>query len=254
MSRLWTESGLRVCLLDDSATFIDVRGGFSPVVTQIQRMAFAPGDWSRALIAFAEGLQMASPSSAIHVVLGAQWVRYLMLPWSSELVRRSFREALAVALFERQYKLPAAAFQMLQGPCNFGQPVLTAHIGQDVVPAMTSLVQARGLRMRSLRPLMTAVWDCHHATLRQLGGTMVIHESSRLLCVRHSRGYVQSVSIRPGGAPDLASFTASCEGAVQVVAADVMPMPPNVYSLQPTLMRHATSGMTVPNLAYYGVA
>lgn len=254
MSRLWTESGLRVCLLEDSVSFINVRGGIFPVVTEARRIEFDSGDWAQAMGAFAEGLQMASPSSSVHVVLGAQWVRYLMLPWSLDVARRDFREALAVALFEHQYQMPALDFKMLQGPCAFGRPILIACVAQEVMMNMAGVIQSRGLRRGSVRPLLAAVWDCHHAKLQKYGGTLLIHESSRLLCVKHSGGYIQSVSIRPGKNWDLAPFATSCEGAVQVVVASDATMLPNAILLKPKPIRHSLSGMVVSDLAYYGAA
>lgn len=255
MSRLWTESGVSACLTDDSVTLLRVRGGLRPVVTDAGREAFTAGEWSLALAALAKGLEMAPAPASVRVLLGARWVRYLLLPWSPELARHGFREALAAALFERQFQQPVGAYRVQLGACAYGQPLLAAFVAREAELSLVDLLQSRGLRLTSLQPLLAAIWNRHHAVLRRQPGTLLVQESGRLLCVGHAGGHVQSVALRPGTPVDLPALCAVLEGSVQVAGANSTRLPPEVLRLQGRALRHTTA--VAPDrhdLALYGVA
>jgi hypothetical protein len=195
VSRWWPER-VRLGLGDGHVEVL--RGGAAPVVVRFTPTADAQ-PWTSALDALDEALRQArAQGGAAHVVLSSRWTRYAVLPWHDGVMRRRELEQLARLHFERAFGAMSAQWALRVASGRWGQPQLACAVDGGLVDALTQRLARRGLRLRSMQPLLVAA---HNGRRRRLRGqaTLLLLEPTRLCLARTDGGGWQHVVVRRGG-------------------------------------------------------
>lgn len=197
MSRLWRKSRLRVYVGEDHLAICRVSGRLRPRLAHKEKIGFESGQIDRALAAL-EAWLVAHPLQVnVECVLGATHVRYLLLPWDAQLVDAEFRQALAGALFTRNFQDESAAYEVRFSSARYGQPQLAVFVKKDLLSAFESLGKKCHCKISSMEPLLMSVWNRFRQRLDQEQGVLLVAESGRLSMLQHEYGVVRDVQLRP---------------------------------------------------------
>lgn len=209
MSRLWNRPRLCVYVGADHLALCQVAGRWSPRVLDKARVALPDGEeqsWWQSLEAWLaiHPLQGVMQGADLECVLGLPHVRYLLLPWDPQLVNAGFRDAVARALFARQFQETAGVWEVRYASSGYGQPRLAAFVRREVLSALERLVLKHGLRLRAVEPLLAVVWRRFRSQLPLQGeNTLLVAEPGRVLRITHERGAMTDVQVRPCTADEL---------------------------------------------------
>lgn len=234
MSLFRTEA-LRVYRGESRLAVVRTAGRARPRVLEAVELELPPGEpgaahrvlgeWraSRALLA---GLPL-------HVVLAQPLVPVVTLPWSEDLVRPAFTQALARGLLEKQLQLSPAEYRLLPGPLHYGQPLLAAFVPERLMQEWQAIAEGAGLRLESVTPLLAAVWNRFARELPRDEGRLVVVAEDRIMTVHHRHRRLERMTLRPLEAEQLrAAGVAAAGQALQAV------VPPEWQALLPAHARH----------------
>lgn len=201
MSRLWTKGGLRLHIAEDHLGLLTLSGGFRPRLVDSAILPFAAGDWSAAMVKLEEWLAGNPRQRRAQVTLGSHWLRFLVLPWDPQLMQGGFRDGLVSALLMHQYQESAKEWSWRVSSLTYGKNQLAVCFRRTDRGVLQSTLQRHGTALHLLRPILAAVWNFHRQELRRQSGQLILLEGYRLLQLRHVKGGVEQVGLRPY-APD----------------------------------------------------
>ncbi|MBT2336224.1 hypothetical protein J7E49_20200 [Variovorax paradoxus] len=169
-------------------------------VARKARFAFAAGERPAAMQALGEWMGVAPqrrPRETQQWVLGTSDVRYLLLPWTPDLADQALRSAFAAALFEQQFKQDPGLYALRFARPVYGCALLAAFVPQSLLAELDAHAVASGVRLVSTAPSLATVWDRFGAVLQRETGEVRVMEGDRQIIVRHVRGRMNEVLLRP---------------------------------------------------------
>lgn len=183
MSRLWPDR-IRIGFAPERVELASfgLRGGSKPrrqTSITCERTAAAAA-WEPPLEILAESLRaFASRGDRATVVLSNAFVRYLVIPWPSEVLSPRELGELAVMRSRATFGEAAADWTIRVCPGAYGQPSIACAVETALVSALRERLDELGLRLVSLQPLLMAAYN---DIRRELGRSsiFVIIESGRL--------------------------------------------------------------------------
>jgi hypothetical protein len=130
------------------------------------------------------------------LILSSHFVRYVVLPWSGELVTEAEELEFARTRFIQVFGQSARDWTIAMSPAPAGASRLCAAVDQALIGAATGAVAASGLRLLSVQPALMAQFN---EWRRRIGadGWLVVAEQGRLLVAWLSAGQWRSVRVRP---------------------------------------------------------
>lgn len=197
MSRLWNRPRLRVYLGDGQLATCSVSGGRRARLLDHERFDFERGGLLSAIAGLGAGLPLQGSQPSLEFILGTAHVRYLLLPWDAGLHEERVRDRLAATLFTRTFQDDPARYDVQFSPAAFGQAQLAAFVDKDLLGALRGLAARAGGGLRSVEPLLAAVWNAHRRRLGRRQGTLLLAEGERLLMLRHSGPRFHQLQLRP---------------------------------------------------------
>ena len=202
MSPSWRSARIRVHLSAGALHACEVQGrGRGVRVLRKARFGFEPGARGVAMGSLREWIggvaRRRRPS--MEWVLGASEARYLLLPWTPDLADLGFRDALAAALFEQQFRQDPALFALRFAEPAYGHAQLAAFVPQALLAEIDAHASESRCRVSRIEPAVAVVWSRFQALLRKERGTLLLIDGERQLVVRHDRGQIGHVALRPFG-------------------------------------------------------
>lgn len=184
----------------------------------------------------------------LHVVMAQSQVPVVVLPWSDDLARPAFAEALARGLLEKQLALPASAYRLLLSPLHFGEPQLAAFVPERALQDWAAAADRAGLRLVSVTPQLAAVWDRFVGKVPAAEGALVVVAEDRVMTAYHRHRLLQRMTLRPLDTAQLQATFAQAGGqSLQVL------VPPALESLLPSHARRLDPGLAqAPALSTLG--
>lgn len=212
MLPFWNKAGFYIYLGESFLAVTQLTGRWRLSVARQEILSFNPHECGSAVHVFELWLQAnrgLSRSDSLFITLGSLQSPVLVLPWSPDLVRPAFRDALASALFDKQLQRPISEYAVEYGPVCFEQPLVAAFLDRATISGWQALASRQKLNLQSVRPLLTTVWDTFHTPLSRESGRLALLEGERVVTVHHAGGCLQRVSARP---LDLTSLSSSLQG------------------------------------------
>ena len=207
MSLSWPSARIRVHLSSGALAACEVQGrGRGARVLRKARFGFEAGARGTAMASLQEWIagvaRRRRPS--LEWVLGASEARYLLLPWTPDLADPRFRDALATALFEQQFREDPGLFAMRFADPAYGQALLAAFVPAVLLAEIDAHASASRCRVSRIEPAVAPVWARFRTLLRKERGTLLLIDGERQLVVRHDWGQIAHVALRPFGTEGLA--------------------------------------------------
>jgi len=134
----------------------------------------------------------------VTVVLSNHFVRYLVLPWSAELVTTTENEDFARMRFVQVFGEAARRWRISLAPAATGAGRVAAAVDQPLLDALVKTLSGSPLQLRSIEPALMSQFN---AWRRQIGDDawLVLVEHGRVLISLIHRGEWRSVRVRPIG-------------------------------------------------------
>ena len=161
MSRSWLESrfGTATLWLGRTEVRIDPPRNRSRESAFIEAVLFEEGSpktpWQVSLHALERLLERKSElPRRIKIVVSNEFVRYALVPWTSESLSVAEREQLVRALLAQRYGEREKNWQIAIEPQRFEKPALAAAIDTDLVTAVHNLAKRHGVRLTSMVPAL----------------------------------------------------------------------------------------------------
>jgi hypothetical protein len=148
-------------------------------------------------------LRRAMRSARLELVVGMPHVRYLLLPWDRQLVLNDFRQAMARALYTRQFREEFSLQELRFGALIHGRPLLAVGIDRTLVRAVAAVAHKHAASGIHIEPLLATVWNRFYPQLKEGGGTLLLAEPSRLLVIRRQAGAIIELQVRPSTDADI---------------------------------------------------
>lgn len=174
--------------------------GLAPRVLDRKLAGCEPGstaNWQGAVEALRELL--AHPNTgrgSATVILSNHFVRYLVLPWSKELVDEREELEFARSRFSQVFGEAASAWAVRLSPAQAGTSRLAAAIDQPLLDALVSALSASALRLKSVQPALMAQFNAWQRTIGN-DAWLVSAERGRLLVAWLREGQWRAVRSRP---------------------------------------------------------
>lgn len=200
MSRLWRER-VRIALSPHEVTMLRLAPAWrGPRITDRRCLPCAgegPAAWDAPLAALRELLAPARAARALAtVVLSNHFLRYLVLPWSAELVTPEEELAYARARFAQVHGERARGWSIRSSAAPAGQERLAAAADLGLLEALGRCLGASGLALQSCQPALMAQFNATRERVGE-GAWLVGAERGRLLVARIREGRWRSVRLRP---------------------------------------------------------
>jgi hypothetical protein len=167
-----------------------------------KRLSCSPSEaqptWSAAVEALREMLGQPNPAPATptNVILSNHFVRYLVLPWSADLVTESEELEFARARFAQVFGDKARQWTIRTSDAPVRLERLAAATDGALIEALARTLSTAGLALASCKPALMAQFN---ASLRRIGDNawLVSAEHGRLLIAWIENGRWRSVRVRP---------------------------------------------------------
>jgi hypothetical protein len=129
------------------------------------------------------------------LILSSHFVRYVVLPWSGELITEAEELEFARTRFIQVFGQWARDWTIVMSPAPAGASRLCAAVDAALIGAATGALAASGLRLRSVQPALMAQFN---EWRRRIGadGWLAIAEQGRLLVAWIAGGQWRSVRAR----------------------------------------------------------
>jgi hypothetical protein len=197
---------VRIALLPRQAAMVRIARGFRPRVLDCRSIPCQPDDGAAGWAAALEALRKLLPDqngarADATVILSSHFARYLVVPWSPELVTPSEELEFARARYVQVYGQTAHDWSVAMNPSPAGAGRLCAAVDQALIAAVGGAVAASPLRLRSMQPALMALFNDWR---RRIGNDawLVLAEQGRLVVAWIAGGRWRSVRARPhNGAP-----------------------------------------------------
>lgn len=196
---------VRVHLAADALVACELEAGR---LVRKDRFGFTPDDRHLAFQALREWMTARGTASKVSLewVLGHAMVRYMLLPWTLDLVDSALRERYALALFEQQFKQDPRSHAMRFAAAGYGQPQLVACVTHSLLNELEAHASASGVSLRSVVPGVDVLWRGFGKLLTMEDGVVCLIDGDRRMLLHHVRGRIHEISLRP--------FDATAETAI----------------------------------------
>ncbi|KPC54450.1 hypothetical protein [Amantichitinum ursilacus] len=162
----------------------------------------------------------------LHLLMGAPWVRYAVMPWQTSLKREADWEGYARVLLAQQYGVATDTWRIRVAPGGFGQARLAAAVDQGLFQTVYEMARASKLRLSQCEPLLITAINRHHARLKAREFVLVLLEAEYATCLFFNKGWhsviTQPYATPPHHAPDADQITALVRDAA-VLGGETMP-------------------------------
>ena len=201
MSRLLRER-VQIALSPHQVAIVQVAKGWNNLrITQRKRiLCDATGkqpNWTAALAALRELLGQRGPSKApATVILSNHFVRYLVLPWSAELVTPAEELDFARARFAQVFGDRAHQWSIRTNDAPAGVERLAVAADSALLEELTRTMKASGLNLTSCQPALMAQFNASRSSIGH-NAWLVSAEHGRLLVAWIQAGRWRSVRARP---------------------------------------------------------
>jgi hypothetical protein len=192
---------VRIALLPHQVAMVRIARGLTPRVIDCKSIPcpepLEAANWAAPVEALRELLAHPNVDKGdAALILSSHFTRYLVLPWSAELVTHAEQLEFARARFAQVYGQVAHDWSIVMNPAPAGAGRLCAAVDQALVVALTNAVAASALRLASVQPALMALFN---EWRRRIGDDawLVIAEQGRLLLAWISGGAWRSVRVRP---------------------------------------------------------
>lgn len=164
----WSDE-LRIGFCADRLVCARLGPGIGPRVLHKQIVDVAAGAemplWKPSLRALSSVLKDAKGKRII-VILSNRLVRYTVVPWHSELMRRAERLVQARHCFKQIYGNLADAWTISISGGGYGAPVLATAVDQELIEGLRSASAEVGARLVSIVPYLTAAYGQFRRTMK----------------------------------------------------------------------------------------
>ena len=199
---LLSRERMQIALSPHHVAMVRVAGWKKPRVLDRKRLSCAASDaqptWSAALEALREMLGQPNPAPVLptSVILSNHFVRYLVLPWSADLVTQSEELEFARARFAQVFGDKARQWVIRTSSAPVRLERLAAATDAALIEALADTLKTAGLALASCQPALMAQFN---ASLRRIGDNawLVSAEHGRLLIAWIETGRWRSVRLRP---------------------------------------------------------
>jgi hypothetical protein len=110
------------------------------------------------------------------VVLSSRFVRYAVVPWHDELMKRSERLVQARHCFKQIYGDAADKWSISISEGGYGAPVLATGVDQGLIEGLRSAAREAGVELASTTPYLTAAYDQFRTSMRRAGYFSVVEQ------------------------------------------------------------------------------
>ena len=200
MSRLWRER-VRIALSPHEVALVRFSRGLRPRVVDRKSMPCpevkGQGNWAGAVDVLRDLLVHPNVGRGdATLVLSSHFVRYIVLPWSGELITGAEELEFARTRFIQVYGQSARDWTIVMSPAPAGASRLCAAVDQALIGAATGAMAASALRLLSVQPALMVQFN---EWRRRIGadGWLATAEQGRLLMAWISGGQWRSVRVRP---------------------------------------------------------
>ena len=200
MSLSWRER-VRIAVSPYQVALVRFSPGFRPRVVDRKSMpcpeAKGQGNWACAVEVLRDLLVHPNVGKGdATLILSSHFVRYVVLPWSGELITEAEELEFARTRFIQVFGQSARDWTIVMSPAPAGARRLCAAVDQALIGAVTGAVAASGLRLLSVQPALMAQFN---EWRRRIGadGWLATAEQGRLLMAWIAGGQWRSVRVRP---------------------------------------------------------
>jgi hypothetical protein len=142
--------------------------------------------WRAALATLDDALRRAGVSGrALRVAVSDHFVRYTLIPWSSELVADSERLAFSQLSMREVFGAAADSWALCLGDQPAGQPVFCAAVDASLLSALRDLAAKHRLRLRSVVPMLSLRVQRHRRSLKERAFCFASLEPGRMTLAFH---------------------------------------------------------------------
>jgi hypothetical protein len=127
------------------------------------------------------------------VALSDHFVRYLLVPWRTDLRDESEYEALARIRFKEVYGAVADGWAVRLVPTRFGAPYVACAMDLDLLEELRAAFSRHKLRLASVRPVFVASYNRWRKTHRAGDCWFAVYGAGRLSLCRVEGGAWRSV-------------------------------------------------------------
>lgn len=200
MSPSWGER-VRISLSPHQVALVRVSRGLRPRVVDRKSMlcpdARGQGNWADAVEVLRDLLVHPNVGKGdATLILSSHFVRYVVLPWSGELITGAEELEFARTRFIQVFGQSARDWTIVMSPAPAGASRLCAAVDQALIVAATGAVAGAGLRLLSVQPALMAQFNEWRHRIGD-DGWLATAEQGRLLMAWISGGQWRSVRVRP---------------------------------------------------------
>ena len=184
MLRLWRDL-YRIVLHPNQVSLIRVQKGRFSKAEAVSVVVEIPAStlltWRAALAHLEEVIAgIRSARADIEIVLSNHFVRYAVIPWSSEVTNGAEAQVMARICFEEVYGDLAAAWELSLSAAGYGESRLASAVDRELIQALSDVFNRTSLRLVSIQPyLMTAFNHCR-SKIQDDDCLLVLEEPGRL--------------------------------------------------------------------------
>lgn len=191
----------RVVLCPDRVVFVRLRRGLRAHVEDKQIVTFAPAEpgepaWGPALAALKELLDGQQKSADALLILSNHFVRYVVVPWSDELVSEQEQSAFVRHRFTQVYGELSRGWAIVVSNGSSGVPRMASAIDQPLLDAARGVFATSKIRLRSVQPYLMSAFNQWRHELKNGGAWFLLAESDRLCLALLHHGQWHSVRTR----------------------------------------------------------
>lgn len=210
MSLRWRDA-LRVYLHPRRVVLGHLPAGWRPLRADCRaiEVAAAASDWRPALAVLADALtELGKRRPALTVTLSNRFAQFSLVAMDPRLNSARQREGFARHICRERYgdRIDTSVLRI----CAAGGagPHLVSAVDRALVEAVIALAQARGCKLRSLQPLLSAVFNANRAAIDVACAWMVIAEQDHCVTALLDDGQWSTVSAHRVGLNDLGDVLA----------------------------------------------
>lgn len=196
MSPSWRDR-VRIVLRPDRVILVRLAGALTPRVSAKEIVDCAGDGWQPAVAALAGALKGAKWQRAdATVILSSHFVRYLLVPWSDQLVTEEERAAWVRHSFTEVHGADAAQWEFRWSEEGPGRPQVASAVEQALPAAIREVFKASTLRLRSLQPYAMAAFNHWRRAMAGPERFFLLAEPGRLCLAALSQGQWRSFHSR----------------------------------------------------------
>jgi len=179
---LLSSDSLRVFVAADRVAVVRTSGRFGSArrAQPLRTLHVEAGDDSgKAMLAALGGVFEEARAKRVSVVLSNALVRYLVVPWSDRITSAEERNALARHAFTQVFGAAAAGWTFVVSPAGKETHTLAAAVDTSVLEGLRGAAGRSGARLRSVQPLLMAVYNHWRADVGREALSLLLLEPGR---------------------------------------------------------------------------